>query len=160
MTSIHGGEASNVIPEEVRLRGTVRALSMERLVYIQQRVTEIAATVGSAHRCQVDTEFPGNDYPPTVNDEECWTIARGLAEQLVGGGRVTELEPVMGGEDFAFYAEEVPGCFVALGVRNESQGATYSVHHPKFKVDEDALPLGSALHVAFALQSLDDLAQR
>ena len=63
----------------------------------------------------------------------------------------------MGGEDFAYYTESVPGCFVALGVRNETIGAAYGVHHPKFKVDEDALPLGVALHVAFALRSLDEL---
>ena len=63
----------------------------------------------------------------------------------------------MGGEDFAYYTEQIPGCFIGLGVYNESEGATYMVHHPKFKVDEQALPLGTALHVAYAFRSLDDL---
>lgn len=160
ITSVHGGEAYNVIPEVVCLRGTVRALTMDNLLFIQQRVREIAAQVGAAHRCLVETAFPGNDYPPTVNDAECWNVARRLAAELTSPQHVAELAPVMGGEDFAFYTEEVPGCFVALGVRNEAQGAVYSVHHPKFKVDEDALPLGTALHVAFALKSLDDLRHR
>ena len=60
-------------------------------------------------------------------------------------------------EDFAYYTEAIDGCFVGLGIRNESIDAEYNFHHPKFKVDEDALPIGSALHVAFALRSLAEL---
>jgi IAA-amino acid hydrolase len=63
----------------------------------------------------------------------------------------------MGGEDFAFYAERVPACFVGLGIRNEGAGSVHSLHHPKFTADEDALPLGASLHVAFALRSLEEL---
>ncbi|MDP6555683.1 MAG: amidohydrolase [Pirellulaceae bacterium] len=157
ITTIHGGEAYNVIPETITLRGTIRAISMETLQQIQQRIREIATGVASAHRCEASTIFPGVDYPPTLNDAECWDVARRLASALTGEDHVKELAPVMGGEDFSFYTEQVPGCFVAIGVRNEDQGATYSVHHPKFKVDENALPLGVALHVAFAMKSLEDL---
>jgi metal-dependent amidase/aminoacylase/carboxypeptidase family protein len=92
-----------------------------------------------------------------VNDADCWGLAKQLAGELTSPNHVEEMEAVMGGEDFAFYTEQVPGCFVAVGVRNEQQGAIFSVHHPKFKVDEDALPLGTALHVAFATKSLDQL---
>jgi metal-dependent amidase/aminoacylase/carboxypeptidase family protein len=63
----------------------------------------------------------------------------------------------MGGEDFAYVLERVPGCFVMLGVRNEAAGAVYGVHHPKFVVDEQALPIGAALHVGFALRTLAEL---
>ena len=69
-----------------------------------------------------------------------------------------EFPPVMGGEDFSYVLERVPGCFVGLGTRNDALGASYPVHHPKFLVDEDALPIGAALHVAFALRSLAELA--
>ena len=157
VTAIHGGDANNVIPETVHLRGTVRALSMEGLLHIQHRVREIASHVGEAHRCEVQTTFPGNDYPPTVNDADCWSLTKQLAGELTSPNQVEELDAVMGGEDFAFYTEQVPGCFVAVGVRNEQQGAIFNVHHPRFKVDEDALPLGTALHVAFAMKSLDEL---
>ncbi|REK25601.1 MAG: amidohydrolase [Planctomycetota bacterium] len=157
ITAIHGGDAYNVIPETVQMRGTVRALSMEGLLHIQRRVREIAAHVAEAHRCEVQTSFPGNDYPPTVNDADCWSLAKQLAGELTSPDRVHELDAVMGGEDFAFYTEQIPGCFVAIGVRNEQQGAIFNVHHPKFKVDEDALPLGTALHVGFAMNSLDQL---
>ncbi len=157
ITMIHGGEAYNVIPETVALRGTIRATSLEALQHLQQRVREVASGVAGSHRCEANVSFPGVDYPPTVNDATCWQVARKLASSLAGDECVAELDITMGGEDFAFYTEQVPGCFVALGVRNEEEGAIYNVHHPKFKVDEDALPLGAALHVAFALQSLDDL---
>ncbi|MDA1052719.1 MAG: amidohydrolase [Planctomycetota bacterium] len=157
ITTIHGGEAYNVIPETVQLRGTIRALSMKTLQQMQQRVREITAAVAAAHRCEASITFPGNDYPPTVNDAQCWSVAKQLAVELTDEDHVQELPPTMGGEDFAFYTEQVPGCFVAIGVRNEEQGAIYSVHHPKFKVDEDALPLGVALHVAFAMKSLAEL---
>lgn len=160
VTAIHGGEAYNVIPETVQLRGTVRALTMDNLRKIQQRVREIATHVAEGHRCTAEVKFPGNDYPPTVNDPVCWNVAKQLAAELTSPQHVTELPPVMGGEDFAFYTEEVPGCFVALGMRNEALGAVYNVHHPKFKADEDALPLGTAMHVAFAMKSLDELRQK
>ena len=63
----------------------------------------------------------------------------------------------MGGEDFAYYTEQVPGCFVGLGMRNPKIGADYGVHHPMFKMDEDMLPIGTSLHVAFAMRSLAEL---
>ncbi len=157
ITSIHAGEASNVIPPEVALRGTVRALTMENLLWLQDRVREIAAGVAAAHRCEAVVEFPGNDYPPTVNNPQTWDFARRLAGDLLGEEQVKEIPPVMGGEDFAYYTEKVPGCFVALGIANEEKGTGISVHHPKFKVDEDALPIGTTLHVQFALEMLDQL---
>ena len=157
ITAVHGGQASNVIPEQVDIMGTIRSLSTENLNHLQKRVGEIATGVGQAHGCEVSVEYPGNDYPPTVNDEATWHAARQVAGELLGAEAVHELEPVMGGEDFAFYTERVPGCFVALGVGNEELGAVYGVHHPKFKVDEAALPLGTALHVRFALDALSRL---
>jgi len=154
---INGGHTYNVIPEVVELQGTIRAFTMTALEQIQSRVREICAGVGSANRCDIHAVFPGNDYPPTINDANSWKLAQQVAGDLLGESEIHELPPTMGGEDFAFYTEEVPGCFVGLGVRNEDQGATHYVHHPKFKVDEDALPLGTALHVAYALNSLQEL---
>ena len=93
-----------------------------------------------------------------VNDDGVTNVCIAAAAALLGESAIETIDqPSMGGEDFAFYTEQVPGCFVAVGVRNEEQGAIHSVHHPKFKVDEDALPLGAALHVAFAMRSLEEL---
>lgn len=160
ITMIHGGETHNVIPPEVQITGTVRSLTMDGLRFLQRRVREISEHIAAAHACRVEVEFPGNDYPPTINDCQLWDLARDVGRELLGERSVQELAPVMGGEDFAFYAERIPACFVGLGIRNEAIGSTYSVHHPKFKVDESALPLGTALHVSFALRSLAELQQR
>ena len=157
ITTIHGGRAYNVIPEVVELEGTIRALNMNMLQHLQTRVREVAEQVAIANRCTADVGFPGHDYPPTVNDGASWELAKRVAADALGAEHVHEIAPIMGGEDFAFYTERIPGCFVGLGVRNESQGAVFSVHHPKFKVDEDALALGTALHVGYAFESLDSL---
>lgn len=158
ITAIHGGEAFNVIPEEVKLRGTMRALSTEQIGEVKERLTGMVRQIATANRCEAVVEFHGHDYPATVNDDHLWNFASGIWSGEFGEQTVIESPPVMGGEDFSFFAEEVPGCFVGLGIRNEELGSIYSVHHPKFKVDESALPLGSSLHCAFAMKSLAELA--
>lgn len=157
ITAIHGGEAYNVIPETVQMSGTIRALTMNRLHWLQDRVKSLTTQVAAANDCEATIEFPGNAYPPTVNDGDVWNRIQEFAGELLGRDAVHEVPPVMGGEDFAFYTERVPGCFVALGIRNEDAGCTHNVHHPLFKVDEDALPIGSALHASFAVHTLRDL---
>ena len=157
ITAVHGGEAFNVIPPDVELRGTIRALTMDQLSIFISRIRDVTTHIAQAHQCTAEIEFPGNNYPPTVNDQHCWDLAKQVGGELLGGENIHESPPIMGGEDFAYYTETVEGCFVGLGIRNEEQGATFNVHHPQFKVDEDALPIGSALHVAFALTSLEEL---
>lgn len=133
-------------------------MSLDGLQYLQERVRSIAKLVTRANRCGARTRFPGSDYPPTINDPHCWDLARKVAEELLGEGRAKETPPVMAGEDFAFYLQRIPGCFVYIGVRNEEAGSTHGLHHPRFKVDENALPIGAALHASFAIESLKELA--
>lgn len=152
--SVSGGEAFNVIPSEVRLGGTIRSLTLDGLRFLQKRIREICAGIGAANLCEIVVEFPGNDYPATSNDAECWADVKAVASDLLGTDHVLELAPVMGGEDFSYYGAHARACFVALGIRNEEIGATFTVHHPKFLVDEAALPIGAALHVGYALKAL------
>lgn len=159
ITTIHGGEAYNVIPPDVHLRGTIRALTMDRFRWLQERSKTVISNIAAANGCEADISFPGNDYPPTVNDAAVWESVQNFAGKMLGHDAIQEVPATMGGEDFAFYTEEVPGCFVALGIRNEELGCTFGVHHPQFKVDESALPIGAALHTAFALQALNEPAQ-
>lgn len=159
VTMVHGGHAHNVIPPSVKLDGTIRSLSMSGMRFLQQRVKEIAEHVCLANRCRAEVSFPGHDYPPTQNDAGLWQVARELGSEILGADNVRETLPVMGGEDFAYYTQQAPGCFIALGMRNEEIGAIYNVHHPQFKADENMLPVGSALHVAFATRSLMELAK-
>ena len=157
ISAIHGGQAANVIPSEVKILGTLRSLTMDGLKSLQIRVKEIAEKIAEAHECEAIVKYPGNDYPPTVNDGEMWDFAKKVGSSMLGKENVNDLEAVMGGEDFAYYTEQVKGCFVVLGVQNKEIDAVYSVHHPMFKADEKALHIGTALHTAFALQSLEEL---
>jgi len=159
VTMVHAGSAYNVIPPEIQIGGTIRSLTLDGLKHLQSRVEEIAIGIARVNRCEAAVSFPGNDYPPTVNDAGCWESAQRAVSEILGDNKVLEMDPVMGGEDFAYYTEQVPGCFAFLGVGNEEIGATYGVHHPKFKVDETALPFGSAIHMNYALKSLTELAQ-
>ena len=157
ITVINGGNASNVIPSDVIVKGTLRSLTMDGLRELQKRVKEIAEGIAQTHGCEAVVEYVGNDYPPTVNDSDMWKFAKGIGIQLLGDENVSDLDAVMGGEDFAYYTEKVKGCFVVLGMNNPDIDATYSVHHPMFKADEDALHIGTALHTIFALKSLEEL---
>ncbi len=157
ISAIQGGQAANVIPSEVKILGTLRSLTMDGLKKLQMRVKDIAQNIAEAHGCEAVVEYPGNDYPPTVNDGEMWQFAKGIGSEMLGEENVGELDAVMGGEDFAYYTEKVKGCFVVLGMQNKEIDAIYSVHHPMFKADEDALHIGTALHTIFALKSLEEL---
>ena len=157
ITVVNGGNASNVIPSEVKVKGTLRSLTMDGLKELQKRVKEISEGIAQTHGCEAIVEYVGNDYPPTVNDSEMWKFAKNVGIELLGDENVSDLDAVMGGEDFAYYTEKVKGCFVVLGMNNPDIDATYSVHHPMFKADEDALHIGTALHTIFALKSLEEL---
>ena len=157
ITVINGGNASNVIPSDVIVKGTLRSLTMDGLRELQKRVKEIAEGIAQTHGCEAIVEYVGNDYPPTVNDSDMWKFAKKIGIELLGDENVSDLDAVMGGEDFAYYTEKVKGCFVVLGMNNPDIDATYSVHHPMFKADEDALHIGTALHTIFALKSLEEL---
>ena len=160
ITTLAGGTAFNVIPGSVTAQGTIRSLSTQRLAFIKERIQQVTQGIAQANRCTAEVVWQDTDYPATVNDPYCWKLVQQIGGELVGADRVHNIHPVMGGEDFAFYGEAgVPSCFVGLGVRNEQIGATHFVHNSRFKVDEEALPIGVALHVAFALRSLRELAK-
>lgn len=156
ITTLRAGNAFNVIPQDVVATGTIRSLTTEGLLRLRAAIERIATSIAAAHRCTATVERIDDDpdYPATVNDAGSWALVQQAAADLVPSSHIVEVSPVLGGEDFAYYAEKVPGCFVGLGIRNEAIGAVEFVHHPRFKVDEDALPVGAALHTSFALHAL------
>ena len=157
ISAFNAGDAYNVIPATAHLKGTVRSLSLEDQAANIQRIEEISKAIGQAHRCRVEVNFPGTTYPTTVNDDKALAVARAAARIVVGEAGLVVNSPTMGGEDFSFYAQKVPSAFAALGVGNEAKGSTHSLHHPEFRVDEDALPIGAAMHAAFAMEALAEL---
>jgi IAA-amino acid hydrolase len=152
--SIKGGIAANVIPEKVTFSGTIRSLSIDGAQHIRKRLVEIVESIAVANRCRVSVSSLMPDYPATVNDEGCWQIARQAATELLGAQNVVRADPVMIGEDFAYYQQLVPGCLAFLGVSKPGNKDQCGLHHPRFNVDESALPIGSAWHVSVALAAL------
>jgi len=151
--AIHGGQAFNVIPDEVTLTGTVRTFDPELRRSMPERIRRIAGGVAGALQCEAEVEVrPGN--PAVVNDAAVAALARRAAVRVVGEERVVEPEPTMGGEDMAVYFERVPGCFVFVGSANPARGLDQPHHSPRFDFDEAALAIGCEFLVSAAEEAL------
>jgi len=150
---IRGGRAWNIIPGEVALEGTIRTHSPEAR---KKAVAEFHRIVqGTADALGASAEIQFEDYGPcTWNDPELVGRTVASLERAAGQGNAVEAQAVMGGEDFAHYAEHVPGCFIFLGVRNEAMGAVHAVHTPFLLIDEAAFPVGVRAHALLALDYL------
>jgi amidohydrolase len=151
--AIHGGQAFNVIPDEVTLTGTVRTFDPQLRGEMPERIRRVASGVASALPCSAEVEVrPGN--PAVVNDAGVAALARRAASRVVGEERVVEPEPTMGGEDMAVYFERVPGCFVFVGSANPERGLDQPHHSPRFDFDEAALAIGCQFLVEAAHEAL------
>lgn len=131
VTRIHGGNTWNVIPDKVELEGTVRSMDKEDRVFIEKRMRGIAENTAAAYGAKAELLwYPG---PPATVNEETWSaFAEDVAKEC--GYEVVPQRNSTGGEDFAFYLEKIPGCFINVGT-----GVGYPNHHPQFYADEAAL---------------------
>ncbi|MFH1265556.1 MAG: amidohydrolase [Planctomycetota bacterium] len=151
---IHAGQAWNIIPEEVVLEGTIRTHDLEVRREAVAQFGRIVNRTADALGAKAEIQF--DDYGPVVsNDPELGIGAKASLVRAVGEQNVVESQPVMGGEDFAHYAEKVPGFYVFLGVHNETIGAIHPVHTPNLLIDEAALPVGVRAHCLMALDYLN-----
>ena len=146
--SIHGGHATNVIPDAVELSGTLRSMNP---VWREQTLKDLqaharsfadAGLYGDGAECVLRIE---RGYPALVNDEAATAFARSQAEYLLGAACVEDFEPKMWGEDFAYYLREIPGSFWMLGIRPPDRESIPGLHNSRFILDENALPVGAAL---------------
>jgi hippurate hydrolase len=139
--SIHGGNTTNVIPSEVKLMGTFRAMDekwrFDAHALMLQQAKGLAIATGAEIDFRVDVGYPTVDNEPMIT-EAAWK----LADQYMGAENVEETEKRMGAEDFGYYSQIIPGCFFRLGVRNEAKGIIHNVHTPHFNIDESAIEQG------------------
>ena len=139
--SIQGGNTTNVIPSEVKLMGTFRAMDetwrFKAHELMLDQAKGLAIATGATIDFKVDVGYPTVDNEPMIT-EAAWK----LADEYMGAENVEETELRMGAEDFGYYSQVIPGCFFRLGVRNEAKDAIHNVHTPVFKVDEDAIAHG------------------
>jgi amidohydrolase len=139
--SIEGGHTTNVIPSEVKLKGTFRAMDEKwrRKAHelIKKQTEGLVMAMGAEADVLIDVGYPFVD-----NDPDLTEVGWQLANEYWGSENVQETELRMGAEDFGYYTHVVPGCFYRLGVRNEAKGIVHNVHTPRFNIDEDAIVNG------------------
>jgi hippurate hydrolase len=153
ITQIHAGSATNVIPDEAVLIGTVRTFSTEVLDLVERRMEEMASGVAAAYNASVDFGFKRN-YPPLVNHPEQTAFAVEAMGAVVGAANVnTAIEPTMGAEDFAFMLQAKPGCYVFIGNGDGEHRAgghglgPCQLHNGSYDFNDQLLPIGASYWV-------------
>ena len=149
-TQFHGGTADNVIPERIELVGTIRTFRDEVGEAVRARVTEVAEGIAASYGCRAEVAMQIG-YPVTFNAPAACAEAERAIDAAVPITR--EVSPSLGGEDFAYYGREVPAAFLFLGNRDESQGIVHFCHHPRFVVDDAAMPLGVRAWISLAVNA-------
>jgi amidohydrolase len=146
--TMHAGTASNVIPDRVTMTGTLRAVRPETRSVLQREVTQTAEAVAAAHNVDAHVVVtPGT--PPLINAPDAIAWARDAVVALLGPGALVSLPyPNLGGEDFAFYLERMPGCFLRIGAGGPEERA--AAHTSRFLPDEGAIAVGAAVLAATA----------
>nr|WP_315468762.1 M20 aminoacylase family protein [uncultured Undibacterium sp.] len=153
LTQIHSGSATNVIPDDASLIGTVRTFSTDVLDLIETRMEKIAKATAAAFDADVDFKFKRN-YPPLINHEKETQFAIQVMRDLVGTEQVdAQVEATMGAEDFAYMLQHKPGCYVFLGNgegKHRSAGhglGPCNLHNPSYDFNDDLLPIGASYWV-------------
>ncbi|QYH41291.1 amidohydrolase [Algoriphagus sp. NBT04N3] len=145
--------ATNVIPNEVKIQGTFRTLNEEWRAKAHQKMLQIAKGIVEGMGGEVDFEIR-KGYPFLQNDPKLTARATEAAKEYLGEENVIDLDIWMAAEDFAYYSQEIDGCFYRLGTRNEDKGIVSGVHTPTFDIEEDALEIGAGLMAWLAVAEL------
>jgi amidohydrolase len=148
--TVKGGTIYNIIPSEVSLTGTVRTFDSSIQSLAEERLKKITQETCQAFGATAEFQYE-KGYPPLVNHEDMVDFVIQVAGKTLGEARIQPIEPVMGGEDFAYFLQKVPGAFLFFGM---GDGMEFPHHHPAFDLDEKALPQGTLLMASLALEYL------
>jgi amidohydrolase len=148
-----GGEAFNVIPESVELRGTIRTFKPEIRDMVLERFTEIATGVSSAMGCHAEVELK-SITPAVLNDQVLSEQVYKVAKSVFPQAEISTVERTMGSEDMAFMMADIPGCYFFIGSADHERGLDAGHHHPKFDFNEESLTTGAALMASVVLEFL------
>lgn len=144
ITSIQGGNTTNVIPSEVRLIGTFRAMNETWRFKAHDLIRKICKNTAEMGGAEIEVLIDVG-YPFVTNNEQLTAIAKRKSVEFTGEENVEETEMRMGAEDFAFYSHKIPACFFRLGVGNKEKNITAGVHTPNFNIDENAIENGMGI---------------
>ena len=139
--SIQGGHTTNVIPTEVKLMGTFRAMDEAWRFKAHEIIDRQARSIATAMGAEIDVKIDVG-YPSVYNNEALHEVANQQAQQYLGADKVSETALRMGAEDFGYYSQHIPGCFFRLGTGNLEKGISSGVHTPTFNIDESAIATG------------------
>jgi amidohydrolase len=144
---LHAGTANNVIADTARMRGTVRYFNPKLEGYFGKRIEQVISGICQSQGASYELDY-SQLYPPLINDAKIAELVRSVASNVVEtpAGVVPECQ-TMGGEDMAFFLQEVPGCYFFVGSANASRNLAYPHHHPRFDFDETALLMGAEIFV-------------
>jgi amidohydrolase len=151
--SIHGGTAFNIVPPEVRLRGTVRTFTDALQAQMRERIESVVRGITSGMRASYDYDYR-SCCPAVVNDPAMTDLVRRVALRSFPANQVTVPTQTMGGDDMSCFLKEAPGCYILLGAANPARGITAPHHNPRFDLDEAAMPVGVRLLAETALEFL------
>ncbi|PAB60449.1 M20 metallopeptidase family protein [Anaeromicrobium sediminis] len=155
VTQFNGGSAHNIIPDHVEMVGTVRSLTNEMREFIPASMEKLIKGITEANGGTYEFQYDPY-YPPVINDTYMVDIVKEAGEIMLGEDNIhIENVPSMGGEDFSYFQQKVPGGFFVVGTGNEEKGTTNGLHNPYFNIDEDILPQASAVLSEAALLYLD-----
>ncbi len=147
-----GSESVNVMPEYIKMAGTVRCFEPTIRKMIENRIEEISKSIANYNKCEIEYSYK-KGYPPVINSEEETNQAIKAACKIVGRDNViTKIPPTMGAEDFAYFLEKCSGAYIALGQSDESKQA--ALHNSKYDFNDKATPIGASYWVNLALQLL------
>ena len=165
--SIHGGKASNAIPDTVELGGTIRTYDEDVREFLKTRMVEISQGTAATFRASAEVTF-GSGCPTLVNDDDLSKCTVKYLQELFGPSKVftagqlnamsgaKKAPKTAGSEDFAYVSQEVPSIMLAFAAGHPEEGYCYPQHHPKAKFDEAALTSGSAVYAYTAMRWLEE----
>jgi amidohydrolase len=147
---MQAGNSYNVIPSEVKIKGTIRAMTYEAAELMHERTAQLTETLCASFGAKGCYQFI-EGTPPVYNHPEACEFAKELIEKTFGTDVFTSVEPTMGAEDFSYYLKEKVGAFINVGMQSEK--SQYPHHHPKFDIDEAAIPTAIELMIQLALNA-------
>lgn len=153
ITGFRAGGAYNIIADRAELKGTIRSGSRESRVRLRRRLEEVVNAVAAAHGASAEIKFVEGE-PAVINEAEMVRVVSEAARTSIAGDAVIESPGWAAADDFGFYSEKLPAVYFRLGVMQPEATETYALHHPKFRIDETAMPLGAATLTQAALTYL------
>jgi len=152
--SFHAGTTFNIIADTAEIKGTVRSFHADVRQQLHEEIKRTLESTCAMYGATVEITYNWG-YPAVLNDGPMTEVLRSAARETLGEANLLPQSPIMGGEDFAYYAQKVPAAFIFVGCRNAAVGADQEHHHPRFTIDEASLPLGMEILGRAALKLLD-----